>query len=50
MGEALLTALCYNVPSPFFELFKCDIPLEPESSVLSPQHLRKSISRLCGDL
>ena len=31
---------CYNVLSPFFELFKCHIPLEPEYNVLSPQQLR----------
>ena len=24
------TTECYNVLSPFFELFKCHIPLEPE--------------------
>ena len=24
------SAECYNVLSPFFELFKCHIPLEPE--------------------
>ena len=42
------SAECYNVLSPFFALFKCRIPLDPESSVLSPQQLRCCLSRLCG--
>ena len=45
------SAQCYNVISPFLILlFKCHIPLEPESSVLSPQQLRFCISGFCGHL
>ena len=32
----ITSAECYNVLPPFFALFKCHIPLEPEFSVLSP--------------
>ena len=44
------SAECNNVLSPFLELFKCHIPLESESIVLSPQQLRCCISGLCGHL
>ena len=30
IGITIASAECYNVLSPFFELFKCHIPLEPE--------------------
>ena len=44
------SAECYNVLSSFFAIFRCHIPLESESSVLSPQQLRCCQSRLCGFL